>query len=170
MLVIVDWHDAGHKWSAGITLLDVARREPILKLPRIQSSSVERSKSNPLADNPFVPMLRQFSKFLDEQLTPQPLPSQIKPQHVARRLETLATTGSEENPLPALAEMRFYCERGLADETQLLLAYQAIIGTKAGSVLILGGAQAKADLLKPWLPTELSTSEIAGSSRHSADD
>ena len=151
VLVVVDWRDAGHKWSAGLKLVDVVRGEALLTLPRVTSAALEESRTNPLADNPFSETFRQLTEYLEENLAMQPLPEQIKRRHVARRLDALAAS-SDENPLRNLAEMRYFGERGLADQTQVLLAYQALIGTKAGSELMLGDAAAKQRLLKPWLP------------------
>ncbi len=48
--------------------------------------------------------------------------------------------------------MRYYRETGLASDSQLLLGYQTLIGQGPGSELFLGDADAKARVLKPWLP------------------
>jgi len=66
----------------------------------------------------------------------------------------LVFTGTDDDPetLATLAEMRYYRERGLADDTQLLLAYQTLLGQADGTVLILGTAEQRERLLKPWLP------------------
>ena len=139
------------KWSAGLKLVDIAREEKLFQAPRVTSSQLEKSTTDPLANNPLVDTIRQFSEYLGEELAMQPLPDQIQPRHVARRLKALSEA-SDDNPLRSLAEMHFYVERGLSDKTQLLLSYQALIGMEQGSELMLGDAAAKKRVLKPWLP------------------
>jgi hypothetical protein len=152
VLLVVDWRDAGHKWSAGIKLVDVVRGEPLVNFPRLNSAELERAKRDPLAGNPLMELMRALTEYLDEQLAMQPLPEKIQPRHVARRLEVLSGSISG-NPLRTLAEMWFYRERGLADDSQLLLAYQALVGPKPGGELLLGDAAAKERVLKQWLPS-----------------
>jgi hypothetical protein len=149
VLLVVDWRDSGHKWSAGLKLIDVLRGERLVNFQRLKSEEVTRR--NPLAKDPLAETMHALNKFLDESLAMQPLPEQILPRHVARRLDSLAAT-NEENPLRALAEMRFYRERGLADDSQLMLAYQALLGQKRGRELMLGDAASRETLLDAWLP------------------
>jgi hypothetical protein len=151
VLVLVEWQDVGHKQSVRVELFDTARDVSILQLPWVDSEAVAGALANPLASNPFPARLRQLAEFLEEQLLMQPLPEQIQPRHVAGRMAALAAQKSS-NPLAALAEMRYYRERGLADDAQLLLGYQALIGQQPGSELFLGDAETRARVLKPWLP------------------
>ena len=169
VLLIVDWRNAGHKWSAGLTLIDVVRGERLLSLPRVTSTALEESRTNPLAANPLVKTIRDLDEYLEENLVMEPLPEQLQPRHVVRRFDALAA-GGEENPLRNLAEMRFYSERGLADPAQLLLAYQSLIGTKAGSELMLGDADVKVRLLKPWLPLSVAREGELRARRAALDD
>jgi hypothetical protein len=120
-------------------------------LPWFDSTDVADAIADPLASNPFPDRLRQLGEFLEQQLTPQPLPPQIQPRHVVGRLAALAAS-KPENPLSTLAELRYYRERGLADDAQLLDAYQSLLGQGPGGVLFLGDADKRAQLLKPWLP------------------
>jgi hypothetical protein len=151
VLVLVDWRDLGHKQSVRLELIDTARDVSIFQLPWIESSAIGEAQAKLLADNPFPQFLSQLAEFIEEQLSPQPLPEQIQPRHVAGRLATLSAT-KPENPLATLAEMRFYRERGLADDTQLLMAFQSLIGAKPGIELSLGDAAARERVLKPSLP------------------
>ena len=151
VLVLVDWRDVGHKQAVRVELIDTMRDVSVFQLPWIDSADVAEAASSPLADNPIAAGLRQLSEFLEQQLTMQPFPSQIQPRHVASRMTALATS-KPDNPLATLAEMRYYRERGLTDDTQLLLAYQGLIGQKLGSELFLGDADTRERVLKPWLP------------------
>jgi hypothetical protein len=151
VLVLVDWTDLGRKHSVRFELIDPVREVSLLNIPSFDSTDVADAITDPLVSNPFPDRLRQLSDFLDEQLTPQPLPAQIQPRHVVGRLAALAAA-KPENPLATLAEMRYYRERGLADDTQLLLAYQSLLGQEQGSVLFLGDADKREQVLKPWLP------------------
>jgi hypothetical protein len=171
VLLIVDWRDYGHKWSAGFRLFDVVRNAPLVTLPRVSSAQLEQVRADPLASNPLVEVIRQLAAYLEKELVPQPLPEKIEPKHVVRRLESLAAT-HDEPPFRALTEMRFYCERGLADTSQLLLSYQALIGAKPGSDLVLGDQTVKEQMLKQWLPQPPATQEVAGitARRRTADD
>jgi hypothetical protein len=169
VLVFVDWREIGKNWSADITLVDTARGQSLLELPRFDSGQIEKARTDPLAENPAAGAFRKLSDFLEQQLAPQPLPPAIEPRHVVSRLAVLAAS-KDDNPLRALAEMRYYRERGLADDTQLLLAYQALIGGQPGSELMLGDAAAKARALKPWLPPPPAAPAKRPSSRQNDDD
>jgi hypothetical protein len=151
VLVLVDWQDLGHQKSVRLDLIDVARDVSIFQFPWADSAEVAEALSHPLGDNPIARGMRQLGEFLEQQLVMQPLPGQIQPRHVVGRLAMLAASKSE-NPLATLAEMRYYRERGLADDAQLLLAYQTLLGPQAGSELFLGDAPTRERVLKPWLP------------------
>jgi hypothetical protein len=151
VLVLVDWQDLGHQQSVRLELFDVVRDVSIFQFPWADSAEVADALSHPLGDNPIARGMRQLREFLEQQLVMQPLPAQIQPRHVVGRLAVLAAS-KPENPLAALAEMRYYRERGLADDAQLLLAYQSLLGPQAGSELFLGDAATRDRVLKPWLP------------------
>jgi hypothetical protein len=151
LLVFVDWREVGKNWSVRITLFDAARNQAVLELPRIDSGQIEKARTDPLTDNPMTAAFRKLSSFLEEQLIQRPLPEGIQPRHVVGRLAVL-TASKEEKPLRALAEICYYRERGLIDDTQLLLAFQALIGQQPGSELVLGDAAAREKVLKRWLP------------------
>ncbi|MEX2317686.1 MAG: DUF1559 domain-containing protein [Pirellulales bacterium] len=169
VLVLVDWREVGSHWTARISLEDVARNQTLVELPRLDSGQIEKSRTDPLVDNPLAAAVRKLTDYLEEQLSVQPLPAKIEPRHVAGRLAML-TAAKDDNPLRALAEARFYRERGLADDTQLLLAYQSLIGGQAGSELMLGDATAKVRALKPWLPPPPEPTTARRLSRAAADD
>jgi hypothetical protein len=151
VLVLVEWQDVDKNWSARITLIDPVRNASLLELPRINSLQISKARTDPLTDNPAATAFQKLTDFLEHQLSSQELPAQIEPRHVLGRLDALAN-GRSMSPLGALAEMRFYRERGLANDTQLLLAYQTLIGQKPGSALLLGDAAAREEVLSEWLP------------------
>jgi hypothetical protein len=153
VLLLVDWKDLGHKQTVRFELIDPIRDASLLNLPWVESTDVADALADPLGKNPLPERLRQLSEFLEQQLSPQPLPTQIQPRHVVGRLTALAAS-KPENPLAALAEMRYYRERGLVDDAQLLLAFQSLLGSEQGSMLFLGDAEKREQVLKPWLPTQ----------------
>jgi hypothetical protein len=151
VLLVVSWRERANSWSAGIELIDVMRDESLLSLPRIRSTHVDEAHANPLVDNPVVDVLRHLSEFLDKRLSTEPFPEQIQPRHVLGRLKALAASEAE-NPLAALAEMRYYRERQLADDARLTLAYQGLVGPSDGIDLLLGDAESKERTVSQWLP------------------
>jgi hypothetical protein len=154
VLVHVGWREVGRNWSCRITLIDVVRNEALVEFPPIDSGQLDKARTDPLALNPLTDFRRRFAEALKEQLSFVPLPEQIEPRHVAGRMAALAASRSE-NPLRTLAEMRYYRARGLADDTQLLLAYQTLLGAQSGSELMLADATTRQRLLRQWLPPEV---------------
>jgi hypothetical protein len=151
VLVFVEWRDAGRRQSFRLELIDPARDQTVFQLPWIENTDVSDGLTNPLKTNPLPERFQKLTDFLHEQLAAVDLPAQLKPEHVQGRLDALATA-EPDNPLRTLAEMRFYRERGLADDTQLLLAYQTLLGQQEGSELFLGDAATRERVLKAWLP------------------
>ena len=156
VLVVVDRRDVdriSRKWTMQVQLIDVVRGEMIFATKKIHSSRVEAARNDPLVMDPLTANLRQLRDYLHEELSMEDLPEKLRTEHVLRRIEMLS--GQElSNPLPMLSEVRFYREQEFLDDAQLLTAYQSMLGSGVGAQLLLGSADAKRNLFKPWLPAD----------------
>lgn len=88
---------------------------------------------------------------IEAQYTMTELPEGLTPQNTLGRLTTLVSS-PHENPLPALAEVRFYRARDLVSDEIMLKAYQRLAGDEAGETLATGTEQQRKQTLQRWLP------------------
>ena len=61
------------------------------------------------------------------------------------------SASESDNPLPMLAEIRYWHTRKLITDDQLVQAYQSILGEVNGSKLANGTEEEKKELLTQWL-------------------
>jgi hypothetical protein len=77
----------------------------------------------------------------------------MRPEHVERRVAAiLAREGAE--PLPALAEIKFFHHRGLISDGLLEKAFQKVLGEADGAKLATGTEEERIEVVSTLLPHE----------------
>jgi hypothetical protein len=66
----------------------------------------------------------------------------------------LLTASEPENPLPLLAEIRFYRSRDLITDEDVAAAFTKIVGEEVGKKLTSGTEDERKETLQEWLPKQ----------------
>ena len=81
----------------------------------------------------------------------------MKVEHVRSRVADLAGR-NYDNPLPVLAEIRFYHDKGYLSKIETATAYKAILGPEGGTALAEGTPSERLTFLETWLPVSATSS------------
>lgn len=142
-----------------IVIRDVGAGEDIEKSKDLNNITIQKARAEDKkeGDDPVTAALDKIFKALDEdgpkRLKVKDFPAEIRPEHVERRVAAiLAKEGAE--PLPALAEIKFFHHRGLISDGQLEKAYQKVLGEADGSKLATGTEDERIEVVSTLLPHE----------------
>ncbi len=138
--------------EARLRLLDPMTRRELMVSPVINSVKRKEGLGTPLYKDPVDLAQRKFESLISHQLQPQVIPAALRPKHAAKRVSSFRLA-SDDSPLKALSEIRFYHRRDLLKVDQALAAYQALLGDETGLHLLAGKPQQRADDLQRWMPS-----------------
>jgi hypothetical protein len=123
-----------------LRVIDVQKEKDLHRTKKINNVYVQRQLEEE-KDNPVDEVYEELFEALDEDpetnLKVRAFPSGIKPEHVKQRVVDVVVNAGE-NRLPVLAEVKFYKERDLIDDTVLIKASQKLVGEVDGVTLIEG--------------------------------
>ena len=139
--------------TVSLKVVDVEAHRSLYESPKISYLRREQSLTDPLYEDPIPRVTNELEEILAQQLQPQDMPDQLRPEHAARRVLQLSRRTGSDCPLGVLSEMRFYQRQGLISLQQLLAGYQAVLGEAAGLSLLAGGPAAQQETISAWLPT-----------------
>jgi hypothetical protein len=111
----------------------------------------------------------ELEAWLQQNIKAEAMPSGIRPEHIARRVERLVSQ-RQDIPLSALAELKLYHARELLDLKGLLDACQKLTDEPTGLTLVAGDSAARLQLLQRWLPIDPEPEEIIQVVRERDDD
>ncbi len=117
--------------SVQFSVFDVWSGREVLKTAGVNYLRRKNQQNDPLYRDPIDLTAERFADFLVDDLSPETIPSEIQPEHAARRVAALAAQ-RRENPLALLSEMKLYRQLELISVQQLMDAYQQLLGTTAG--------------------------------------
>lgn len=145
----------GTSITVSTSLLDADKGHTLLEAATLNNLRTQQVLQSPTAEDPLSQMLDGVERFVRTDLQLEDLP-ELKPEHVAGRVAELVES-TPANPLPVLAELRFYRARGLIEEPTWRTACRALVGDEAGKQL--GAAnpsqeqeQQRVRALARWLP------------------
>ncbi len=134
-----------------IVFKDMRSQEVLYSTPPLNNIRVELARRDPLQDDPVMDVVDKMSEYLDQHLSVTSIPVGISSENVAGRIAALRHP-RHENPLPALAEVRFYRTQNLITAKQLADAYRVILGEEQGAQLAAGTEREKVQAIQQWLP------------------
>ena len=141
-----------------VRLFDVVRQKEIYETQRLNSRKVEEAKNRDLLeDDPTIALLGGLVDFIEDHLTPEELPDQLKARHAQKRVAQLSQASHDEKldtPLRAMSEIQFYYRRKLVDAPQMVNAYKALLNEADAYTLVSGDLDDQIDVLSPYLPRE----------------
>ena len=142
-----------------IIVRDVVKGEDIEKSKELNNIAIQKARADDKkeGDDPVTAALEKLFKTLDEdgpkRLKVKEFPSDMRPEHVEGRVAAiLAREGAE--PLPALAEIKFFHHRGLISDGLLEKAFQKVLGEADGSKLATGTEEERIEVVSTLLPHE----------------
>jgi hypothetical protein len=155
ILVLFDLKGSANRGSLSFSceLLDVARNDALLRLPRIHSSPGAGGLAALERDEDLREAQWRLADCLEEQLAWSDWPDSLKPHHAEARVAALSKAKGL-HPLAALAEMCVYRHLQLVDNRQLLAGFRELLGADDGEALLLGDERSQAKVLRRWLPLE----------------
>jgi hypothetical protein len=136
-----------------LVLIDVATGRTLYETQTLNNIAVAHEREDPLTPDPVTEAAAALVGYVDENLAMQDLPQGLTAEHVSYRVDLLPD-GRGGAPLAALAELRFYHDRGLLDAAAWREACQRILGGEEGRRLAEGDAEQKAKVLAQWLPRD----------------
>ncbi|MEQ8785018.1 MAG: hypothetical protein RIC55_01910 [Pirellulaceae bacterium] len=128
---------------------DAVKGVELFKGKEVNNLQLAFAKENPRQKNPVDEALEGFTRFVEEQIRVQPMPT-LRPEHAVGRVDILVST-SHVKPLSTLAEVLYYYKQGLIDVEKLNEAYGKLIGPEDGKDLALGSPEERKAVLEGLL-------------------
>ena len=155
--------------TISLTVLDVWTGQPLLKGDRINYLKRERSRNEPLFQDPVEKVAREMDELLTKRLRPEPIPVELRASHAAKRVAGVVKL-RRENPLPILSEIKFYRDANLLTASQYVEAIGTVTGSESATELVAGTPAERKEALREWLPRPRTYAKSNGSSAGVATD
>jgi hypothetical protein len=137
-----------------IEMIDVANQRIVFTLPRINNLKIQRirltAKENG-KDDPLEVEIDKLFEFADVNYRMQPMPEQTPEEVLESRIRPLVSS-KPENPLAALAEIKFLYSQELVKKEHLPVAFEQILGKEIADKWMAGDTKGRSEILAQWLP------------------
>jgi len=136
-----------------IRIVNVRDRRKTYSSATLNNISVWKKRADERYDtdeDPIDKVIDKLFKYIDANLKLSPMPD-LTPEQAFARIRTLVSE-EYDNPLPVLAEIRYYHTKGLIKDDILLKAYAKLIGDNAADQLVRGVTDDKKEALADYLP------------------
>ena len=154
-----------------MVVYDVASGESLEKSKSLNNITVQKFRDEKKDDED--PVTVTFDKFFaaldgdsEHGLKVCEMPAELRPEHVESRVAAILESEDFER-LPALAEIRFYCHRGLISDGLLEKSFQKVLGEADGSKLASGTEAERAEVVSTLMPRENNSAACGWSVRAS---
>jgi hypothetical protein len=134
-----------------ITLHNVQTKELIHSGGSLTNVQVRKAREEKKKDDPVDAEMTRFFTAVDEKLAAKDFPATAKPEKVVTFVDKMLEQ-KNENPLPALAEIRFFRSKELITSEKMIEAYGKLLGKETGEKVAGGDAAAAMESLAKWLP------------------
>lgn len=144
--------------STRLNLYLVKDGQELIKGKTLTMASVAKKRESMRGDDDDpvqVALDSVFQEFADENLRAADMPSNIEKEHIDKRVSKIVSA-SPKNPLPALVEIMAYKHMGYLEESEVMTAFEELIGKKNAVNLIEGDDDEKRKALSDWLPKDMS--------------
>jgi hypothetical protein len=136
-----------------LAIFDVAKgQKPLYETTPLTNVKVQQARMQN-KDDGVDREVKQLFEFIDKELVVAPLPEKLTPENVkARRVDALVK-GTYDNPLPVLAEIRFYHRNKLLSDDDAATAISQILSSPpAAKTLLEGKEDERKKALEKWIP------------------
>jgi hypothetical protein len=134
-----------------LRLFDVAQDKQLAGTRLMNNYKIQVAREKDEDDETVKLEVENVFKVADEHFRCIEVPGQIQPSHAAGHASKLAAR-TYENPLRALAEMRYWHSRKLLSDDQLVKSFTGIVGAEGGTKLAQGSADERKAVVEKWLP------------------
>ena len=142
-----------------IVVYDVATGESIEKSKSLNNITIQKFRAEEEKDEE-DPVTSSFDKIFtaldsdsERGLKMRKMPAEIRPEHVQSRVAAILASEDFER-LPALAEIKFFCHRGLVSSGLLEKSFQKVLGEAEGAKLASGTEDERVEVISTLLPRE----------------
>lgn len=137
-----------------IQLFNVATKEVLHAGTSLTAGNVAKAREEKKGPDPVDADMERIFNFVDEKLKPAPLKTDTaNADRVAKYVDGLAAE-KHDNPLPVLAEIRFYQSAQLINSDKLTEAYGVVLGKELGDRVAAGNPDQVMETLAKWLPEQ----------------
>jgi hypothetical protein len=147
-----------------ISLHNVQSKELIHSGGSLVNVQVRKAREEKKGDDPVDAEMGRVFAVVDERLAAKDFPANAKPEKVVTFVDKLLEQKSD-NPLPALAEIRFFRSKDLITSEKMVEAYGKLLGPEVGEKVAGGDAAAALESLAKWLPEKRPESIAAAGGR-----
>jgi hypothetical protein len=147
-----------------ISLHNVQSKEMIHSGGSLVNVQVRKAREEKKGDDPVDAEMGRIFAVVDERLAAKDFPANAKPEKVATFVDKMLEQ-KVENPLPALAEIRFFRSKDLITSEKMVEAYGKLLGPEVGEKVAGGDAAAALESLAKWLPEKRPETIAAASGR-----
>ncbi len=142
------------KGTAVIKVINVHTEEEVFKSRNLASDTVAKARersSSEKTDPVALALDGLFKEMLDQKFKAQPLPENLKPEHVTQRINDLMSR-SHSDPLPVAIEILAFRRMEMVDSELASQALDTILGEGAGNALLAGDLAARQAAIRDFLP------------------
>ncbi len=152
-----------------VTLYNVYSKELIHSGSSLTNVQVRKAREEKKKDDPVDAEMARIFAVVDEKLSAKDFPATAKPEKVVTFVDKMLEQKTE-NPLPALAEIRFFRSKELITPEKMVEAYGKLLGAETGEKVAGGDAAAALESLAKWLPEKRPETIAAASGRGGRSD
>jgi len=145
--------------TTSISLIDLWTNQEIFESKTYNNIQVKRLRLNPLLDDPMLTIYDPLRAKISGEFSGAALPEELQPTHVRGRIAKL-TTARLASPLPTIAEVRYYLEKGLIAQAEAKAAFAELTDEATAAMLVSNDPDVRLSAVKKLLP-ELKYSDTA---------
>jgi hypothetical protein len=139
------------KNSTMLTVYDVKTGEKVVSTRHLTNLAYAKAREEGRDDQIETELDKIFQENTDTKYKASAMPDTLKADIAASRVARLLEQ-EYTNPLPVLAEIRYYMESGLISESDFLSAAEKLIGPENAKKLGDSDVAVREEAIKPWLP------------------
>ena len=140
-----------------IEVIDVATEQKVFTLPELNNLKMQKAREVATKNGEEDPLLaavdKLFKGYLDRQYRMLPVPQKTTDEILELRIKPLVLSGEKpENPLAALAEIKFLYSKEMVKKEHLPIAFKQLLGEELTEKWFAADDKGRAEILALWLP------------------
>jgi hypothetical protein len=135
-----------------VVLLDPIKNKELFKTGSLNNIKVQKDREQSKEDSVEKEVKKLF-EYIDKDLTVTELPGALTPDIVkTSRVDKQLLTGSFDDPMAVLAEIRFYQRNKLLSDADAEAAIAKVAGDASAKTLLEGKEEDRKKVVEKWLP------------------
>lgn len=141
---------------AEIEVIDVATEQKVFSLPALNNLKMQKEREAATKgglDDPLEVAIDKLFQFADRQYRMLPVPQKTSDEILESRIKPLVLSAEKpENPLAALAEIKFLYSKEMVRKEHLPIAFKQLLGEELAEKWFAADDEGRAEILALWLP------------------